>query len=221
MLDPKTIMVAVPCHTGEMDAYCAGGLAATRPMYGNLMILKHVSMVNLARNMIVHQFMKSEFEWLVCIDADIGFSVDDMQFLLSETGPGIPGAGTPARINTPGLETDADALVTCEYSRKTDALDPARFGLGFTRIHRAVFQTLQNLLLPDGQPRLWQFVSKGEMYWDYFPCGPIDHQWMGEDMGFFHMCRLAEITPRVEQRTKLVHWGQKGYAYSAQSFGGQ
>lgn len=215
MIDSKTTFIAIPCHDGRLQSQCAMGLAQSRDMVGNIALLNYVSSVNLARNMLAHQFVQSSFEWMVFIDSDIGFCRDDMALLLGE-GLQIPG-GTPASKTLTGV----DELVTAEYSKKTDALEPARFGLGFTRIHRGVFAALAELTQEDGAPRLWHFTHQGQMYIDYFPCGPMNNQWFGEDMGFFQMCRLGGIVPRIEQRTHLVHWGQKGYSYQGPaSFGG-
>lgn len=70
-----------------------------------------------------------------------------------------------------------------------------------------------------GTPRLWQAAWQGRHFYDFFPCGPILSQfvpcaeWMGEDKGFFTLCRLAGIVPRIETRTRLMHIGRKGYPY--------
>lgn len=45
----------------------------------------------------------------------------------------------------------ADVLVVSEYSYKNDTLQPVKLGMGFVRIHRSVFETLQELK-HDGGP---------------------------------------------------------------------
>ncbi len=70
-----------------------------------------------------------------------------------------------------------------------------------------------------GSPRLWQTMHNGRLLYDYYPSGPlIDQQvpvgrWMGEDHGFWTLCHLAQLVPRIETRTRLVHLGRKGYVY--------
>lgn len=79
---------------------------------------------------------------------------------------------------------------------------------------------------PGGGPRLWQAQRDGRVIWDYFPSGPIistllpTADWKGEDHGFFTLCMLSGIVPRIETRTGLVHIGRKGYVYEGPDGGG-
>lgn len=156
----------------------------------------------------------------------------------------------------------ADVLVNAEYCYKDDELRPVKFGMGFTRIHKSVFRTLEALehpknsnfepyrdalrrlenmgegipsdilevlrrSLPDpgGGPRLYQVQHKGKLYTDFFPSGPLISQfvptaeWKGEDHGFFTLCMLAGIVPRIETRTRLIHIGTKGFPYNGPDTG--
>jgi hypothetical protein len=163
----------------------------------------------------------------------------------------------------------ADMLVVAEYAYKRDTCDPVKLGMGFVRIHRSVFETLQALehpknplaaeydralaglekiftreydgalehaeILdvlkrsrpdPGGGARLWSGTRDGRVLWDYFPSGPMisqyvpTAQWKGEDHGFFTLCHLAGIIPRIETRTRLTHIGRKGYVYEGPDSGG-
>lgn len=299
MLDPRTVMVAIPCYDGKIMAELAGMLVNCGRLFGVISLPTECSHISLARNLIAAQFMASPYEWLVCIDSDtIMSSVRDMELLLEpcditerylDDVPGGVSAGPtlntswnprPSRIVTaqcsPGQPIDdkmmraADMLVCAEYSFKNDSLEPVKFGMGFVRIHRSVFEKLQELKhdggptvevrrdlmqriiemvkngdtwekaeglavlqqLVDtredkaGQGRLWQVSWKGRMYYDYFPSGPLISQfvptaeWKGEDHGFFTLCMLAGIIPRVETRTRLIHMGRKGYPYLGPDAGG-
>jgi hypothetical protein len=70
-----------------------------------------------------------------------------------------------------------------------------------------------------GTPRLWQAQHGGRVFYDYYPSGPLLSQhvpsgdWKGEDHGFWTLCMLAGLVPRVERRTRLIHIGRKGYPY--------
>jgi hypothetical protein len=186
----------------------------------------------------------------------------------------ITGQCTPGRPLDEKTGAAADVLVCAEYSYKDDTLRPCRFGMGFVRIHRSVFETLQELRhdggptvevqrhaleelsrqnarddrsnvedraadltraieqllggIEDkaGTPRLWQATHQGRLYHDYFPSGGMISQfiptaeWRGEDHGFFTLCHLAGIIPRIETRTRLLHIGRKAYPYLGPDGGG-
>lgn len=302
MIDPRTVLVAIPCYSGRNVCELTGMLWTWQGLFGPLSLPAECSHPSLVRNIIAGQFLDSPFEWLVCIDDDIVPSRRDMELLLQPTDPDAvyytesndaterppqgactPQGPQPTRIAV-GLVEDgqrdlnckqvgaADVLVNAEYCYKDDELKPVKFGLGFTRIHRSVFRTLENLKhelnpqhgimtevanqmraegkhlremlevtsesirsadrldalsdivmqnLPDpgGGPRLYQTQHKGKLYTDFFPSGPLLSQfvptaeWKGEDHGFFTLCMIAGIVPRIETRTRLVHIGRKGYPY--------
>lgn len=302
MIDPRTVMLAIPCYDGKVMSETAGGLQASGGLFAAVSMPAECSHVGLARNLIAGQFLQSNYEWLICVDSDIVFTRGDLQLLLQpcdreavyfedsdENDPDIrsgaigPPAPRPTRIGI-AQSTDradlnsktiaaADVLVCAEYSFKDDSLNPVKLGMGFVRIHRSVFRTLEALkhdggptievgrqcleqvregrsrMLSDpagdpgefldaidnlilsvddkaGQPRLWQTSWKGRMYYDYFPSGPIMSQfvptaeWKGEDHGFFTLCMLAGIIPRIETRTRLIHMGRKAYPYLGPDLGG-
>lgn len=315
MIDPRTVMVAIPAHDGRIMAELAGALQSSVGLFAAVSFPTECSHVSLVRNLIAGQFMASNFEWLVSIDSDIAFHRRDLELLLEPCAldtqyaedieerdrqqtehtdgrivsiQGKVFEPRPTRLTT-ALVVDrkdyntkmvgaADALVCAQYSYKNDLLEPVRLGMGFVRIHRSVFEALQalkhdggstvevqrhlfaqvkNYLLEQkedsytdeegthafrrtvrtlietaedkaGTSRLWQTSHKGRMYYDYFPSGPLISQfvptaeWKGEDHGFFTLCMLAGIVPRIETRTRVIHIGRKAYPYmGADSGGGQ
>lgn len=306
MIDPRTVMVAIPCYDGKVMAELTGMLVTGARLFGAISLPTECSHISLVRNLIAAQFMASSFEWLVCIDSDtIPSSPRDLELLLepcdsaahyfedqhSELGFEDQRSNSfvssssvlvpcPTRLLTPqciaGRPLDektlsaADLLVCAEYSFKNDNLEPVKLGMGFVRIHRSVFERLQELKYDGGptvevrrdlmerviemvkcgddwekaealsvlqqlvdtredkagQGRLWQVSWKGRMYYDYYPSGPLISQfvptaeWKGEDHGFFTLCMLAGVVPRIETRTRLIHMGRKGYPYLGPDSGG-
>lgn len=222
MIDPLSVLVLTPTHSGAVEMGYAAGLAscAAVHLFGNFSQISNTP-ISLARNTLINQhFLPRGFEWAVFIDADICFSAQDFKLLMDYPAH-PPSSLSPYEIreeNPEGTSVNdkGQAILVCgEYARKVDTRDPVRFGLGFTRIHRSVFQRLIDSTEDDGTPRIGQFYHQsGELFWHFFPEGPGgDGQWFGEDTGFFHLCRLAGITPRIEQRTQLIHIGKKAYPY--------
>jgi hypothetical protein len=221
MIDPLKILVATPSYNGQVDTGYAAGLAAcaSAHLFGTMTYLNSCSHVQHARNSIVARFMQSPFDWLIFIDADITFTVFDFKMLCDfPTDSG----GYELNPNFENAVTRDDAghpLISCaEYSKKQDNGEHAKLGLGFCKISKQVFLKLDALNHEDGSARVDQYMSDGFLTANYFPSGAMDGRFMMEDYGFFTMCRLAGIVPRIEQRTRLIHTGRKQYHYDPPLF---
>lgn len=237
MIDPKTVLIATPTHDGKVEAGYAGGLAGAMAAgyAGSVSFLMGNSDIGAARCHIAHQFLQSPFEWLVCIDADIQFSVKDFGMLMS-VAPDIQvgadqewlrysrlGDKPGELISSEGVaqfQYAPELAVCAEYARKTEGREPVRFGLGFARIHRSVFERLNALNHEDGTEAVEQFMHQGQLVREYYPMVTMgDGRRCGEDGGFWTLVRLAGITPRIEQTTRLIHWGRQAYPYLAPGMG--
>ncbi len=229
MIDPRTVLVMVPTYDGRNEWATTQGLCAifSHGMAGGLAGLPGCSHVALARNICVSQFLQTALEWLVFIDADIGFVPNDFAILMEWTKNPPPPPDQELHdaatlIELP-LKSDINetigtfktpAIVCAEYARKSEGAPPARLGLGFARIHRSVFAALDKLDTDTpGEARIDSFQYEGQLVADYFLSGCSEHRWLTEDTGFFSLCRLAGIHPRVEQRCSLEHIGKKSYPY--------
>lgn len=230
MIDPRTVMLAVPTYDYKVPAEAAGmWISCAGRFFHGLSLKGGISSVALARNLIAEQFLQSSYTWLVFQDADIVASPDDFRLLMEpmETAHDASISTVLCRQIDPAqpmgqspYEDLADIIVSAEYSYKDDSLRPCRGGLGFTRIHRSVFEKIRELKHEDGTPRTYQCMYGGRLMCDYFPQGPFISQmipngeWKGEDVGFFTLASLAGIVPRWETRTRLWHVGTKAYPYT-------
>lgn len=234
IIAPRTVGVFIPSYSGRVIAELAGSLVASGYMFGGVSFTNGVSHPSLVRNIVAEKFLRSSYEWFVGIDDDIAFTPEDFRILMEPTTTELKYDAAPTVLGASGLliregvkpeevQIRADAIVCAEYSYKTPDCPPCRGGMGFVRIHRSVFETLQQLKHDDGAAKLWQFTKNGGIYTDYFPDGAAlsylvpGSPWTGEDHGFFILCSIAGIKPRIETRTRLHHVGTMAYPY----FGGE
>jgi hypothetical protein len=219
MIDPLTVLIATPAYDGRVEAGYAGSLAAcgSAHLFGNICFLNNVSDISLARDALADGFLKSPYEWLVFIDSDTVFDERDFRLLCEyPLRNGEICEPINAEIDVAATrDIHGHCLISCaEYARKNDTQESVRLGLGFCRIARRVFEILSESRDGDGVSRIHQFFHKGQLVSNYFQSGIVnDGHRLGEDTGFFSICRLAGIVPRIEQRCNLVHWGRKGYNY--------
>ncbi len=193
------IFYGIPTHDRRIDVDCAiATFKAVHRTGGETYFHMGISEPHLARNLVTHKFLKSDCDWFQMIDSDIIFTEEDFDFLWE------------------GDET----IVTAPYARKIAGKEPALFGLGFTRIHRSVFNAIDELQAQDGSEFASRFYMDGEMHVHYYPGGVTgDSRWLGEDRGFFSLCMQANLPYRMENRCKLKHVGSFLYGYPDQSNG--
>lgn len=199
----KKIMVAVPVLDYRIDIEVMSALIAVFSTFGQGVVpyfLAGDSNIRHARNHIAHHFMKSDCDALVCIDADIIFSLQDFAQLLEQVGD--------------------EEVVVAPYARKIVGRPPVDFGLGFARIDRSAFQKLADWLTEDGEEMLHRYRLEGELAVDYYFDGATaDMSWFSEDTGFWHWCHLVGVRMRREPRVRLGHIGRFVYGYPDQTPG--
>lgn len=228
MIDPLKVVIHIPCYDNKVEAALAGCLMAigSEHLAGGIQFLGGSSDIAEARNQMAFKFRAAkQFDWMVFWDSDICASAQDFKILMDYPAH-APRNDKEAMMLASRREENPDgvtlndkgqALIVCaEYSRKVETGDPARFGLGFCRIHRSVFDLLEAAVTdpPESRPRVGTYSARGAVIHDFFPRGPgLNGHWFGEDTGFFHLCRVCSIVPRIEQRTDLIHIGRKAFPY--------
>lgn len=195
----EKVLVGLPVFDFKPWAGCVAGLMQCLPFYLQPLIMAGNANIGLVRNEIVHAFLnRPEFagcEWLVWVDADIEFSMQDWALLME----------------------GSEDIATAEYACKILGEPPVRSGLGFTRIHRSVFNQIAELRDTDGGDLVPRFFHKGELMVDFHPTGATPmSDYLGEDQAFYRWAQMARATIRREQRTRLKHWGVFCYQYPDQ-----
>lgn len=203
MINPNTVALCTPTYDGKLDVLYTLGqaecVAKGLLRFDAIRYEAGCSNVALARNRCVHWFLKTPFQHLVFVDADIGFRASDWAAL---------------------LEDDGSECVCAPY-RKKDQRQAVKvhMGLGFARISRPVFACLAAQDNGEGRELLSRFRMDGEEWIDYFPQGVgIDGCWRGEDHGFWLLAKVAGAQVRIEERARLVHTGIAHWVYRAEDF---
>ncbi len=197
MHPPDNIFFGVPLADRIIDINCAIAIfSAINKYHGQSSFLWGISEVSLARNILAHRFKKTDCEWIMMIDSDIVFTERDwLQLWESE-----------------------EKIVFAPYAKKIPGARPAEFGLGFCRVHRSVFDAIDNLVNDDGREIVSQFYRDGEIHSHYFPVGVSgDSRWLGEDHAFFTLCAMTGIPYHREGNCSLKHVGPFEYGYPNQS----
>lgn len=198
MIAREKILIGLPTYDYKVDsALMLGSLACTKYFSTMPLIYGGGSYVQTARNQIAHTFVeeRKECDWLMWIDSDIRFTTRDWELLWE----------------------GEDLVVTAEYAKKIFGMPPAQFGLGFTRVHRSVYEKIRDWKNEEGQEIIRRYHHEGRRVVDYHTQHvSSDERFNGEDHAFFKWCAALGVPTRVETRTRLGHVGQYCYGYPDQ-----
>lgn len=185
-------MLTMPLGDYRLDIETHKGLMASIPMYAAEVTACGHSDVGMAREKLFNAFVQSPYEWMICIDSDIGFTQLDMETLLT-------------------LEHDRDYAVNGVYAKKQDTEESVLQGLGFTRIHRCVLESIMRHC-----PLKWMDPETGRECQQFCLQGVTGNlKMMREDVGFWTLCAMVGVKARLCYDLNLEHFGgRRGYRVS-------
>jgi len=162
------------------------------------------SVVTRARNMIADEFMKSDCDSLLFIDADMTFDPDSVIRLLAwnQTKPIVAGAyeaRKEGKVYILSLDGDADNI----HMDSMGLVRAHRVATGFMMIQRAVFEGLR-----DKHPE-WEHkdTNSDNMLYGYFDFKLTREGYIGEDFLFCDRAREAGFTVWIDPTIALGHMG--------------
>lgn len=169
------------------------------------------SVVSRARNLLVDDFLRSECDTLMFIDADMTFDPNDILRLLAFSGSpaknivgGTGVARKKEKVFHLNLETDAEGNLLMDAMGLARA---TRMGTGFMMVQRQVFE-----VLIDRHPE-WRFhdVASGRTIYSLFDFKSTPEGYIGEDYNFCDRARAEGFQVWVDPTIKLGHMGVMEY----------
>lgn len=206
--------IAIPCYEGKIQTETALSLLDTSGKLVKMgiahahIVIRGGALIHDVRNELVHRFLHlTDCDTLICIDADIQWSWDDMLRLmvLSESYPIVAGS-YPARldpvkfiVNNTKDELNEHGLLECNG-----------IGMGFVAIQRRVFE---EMVVED-----FDSDSYPEPIKYFFQVGIQNRKPVGEDVWFLRDAYKQGFPTMVDPAICLVHHGQKAYDYKFQDY---
>jgi hypothetical protein len=210
-----SILIALPCYGGMVSDKTAKGLfnlgkdLRTNGVDHGLITLANESLVTKARSRIANFFINNTtYEYVMFIDADIGFESTDVLNLISHKKDIVCGAypmkGIPLRYNYNITQPPVaeDGLVKID-----------NIGFGFALIHRSVFDKIkQNYEELKYIPALGNSsypITEAEYNnsYHYFNELKKDMSFLPEDFSFFERAKSVGFTAWLDTSISLSHVG--------------
>lgn len=167
---------------------------------------------NRAMNRAAANFLASDCDEWLNIDADISFTAEHIKRLLSHDVMLVYGVYPKKDDNTEAcLATWPDGP-----RERPDGLTVVkRAGRGFMRVRREVLEWMKE---EKGGPAL-RYHNHGRTEWDFFPSGPVaaedgKREWLSEDWYFCDRAFALGVPTLVDPSIVLAHEGAKTYRFS-------
>lgn len=220
-----SVLVAVPCYTGIADAtgvglFNLGKYFQENKIANELLTVSNSSLISKCRSRIANIFLHAtNFEYLLFIDSDIGFKVEDVKKLFDLNVP-FAAAPYPLKSLTPRYNFEARRVNgnLISNAEKT-AIQVDHIGTGFMLIHRSVFEKfarhypeLHFIPAPESSNR--QFTEaemKNSIHFFETYIDPISRVQLSEDLAFCRRSRAIGIEIWMRLDTSLTHTGNHAY----------
>jgi hypothetical protein len=206
MRDYKKVLVATPCRDGKFHATYTNGLLQSTGLYGGWLPMAGQSDIYVARNTLANQFLQqAQFDTIVWIDSDIGFTRNDLKQLLDSTEPVVSGLYTDkCQPPRPFCRSEEGAPIPDEEIPPVGMIETSFLPGGFLKIERYVYQAIiDQKLAPEygginGLPLFWQFYN-GRIF---------KSNLLSEDYSFSYMMREAGFQCWIDCGIRLNHDGR-------------
>ena len=225
MKKPK-VFIAMPCYDTMKVETCVSILNtyAVLAKSGVECIFKSVksSLVTHARNLLTAGFMASEYDYMLCVDADVEFSHEAaLRMLVPEKDIVV----TPYRLKENPMEVkypvehmDPDNIKILPF----DLVELKSAPAGLMLINRVVFKTLMakypnkkikfNKEHQDKMDKEVGYRGAIEKYmYNFWDTDFNDHTWKGEDLAFCELAKRASIKIYANLDSWTTHHGSWGF----------
>ena len=213
-LEGRKVFIAIPTYDGKLNIKTAYNLAQLMPrafQHGVSFNLSHMSgcsLITMARNSLVNEFLKTDCQELLFIDSDVVASADDILRLLAQsTDKDITAGLYPRRAPDKFFFLDIPRDENGNMIFDGSMLKVNRVGTGFMLIKRRVFEKLR-----DEHPE-WEYLAKGEdeTAYAFFDLAVMEGRYVGEDYLFCDRARKAGFECWVDVEISLPHIGQEEF----------
>jgi hypothetical protein len=212
VLAGRKLFIGIPAYDGKINIKLAYNLAALMPkamQFGvsvNMGDVSGCSIITMARNQLVHEFLKTDATELLFIDSDVIATPDDILRLMAQSGDKDITAGAyPRRSKDKNFFADLyfDENKDLEFDGSLMRLE--RVGTGFMLIQRHVIEAMVA-----AHPE-WFYDFKGEQVCGVFDFQNRDGRYLGEDYLFCDRAREHGFKIHIDVDISLPHVGTEAF----------
>ena len=208
------IMFATPSYRGLTDPGFIDSLEETvnlcqmRGHTTQFLLVQGCCYVQEARNKIVKLFLDSAADVLFFLDDDITWSAGAAMHVINTPGDIVAGI-YPLKQAEPRFPVVIHTTATHQPEQRADGcIAAAALPTGFMCIRRSVLERMV-----EAYPEQRYVDDKGDTYYDLFPQGVDNGQWVGEDYAFCRLWKRLGGEMWVQANIDFEHAGYHGNFY--------
>jgi hypothetical protein len=210
-LTGRTLFIGIPAYDGKLNIKTAFALAQLMPKAMSLGVsvilsdLSNCSIITMARNALVHEFLKTDATELLFIDADVVATADDMLRLMAQSRDITTGA-YPRRAKDQNFFADLyfDANGDLEFDGSLMRVE--RAPTGFMLIQRHVIEQMVF-----AHPEWTYEKSPTEKMSAVFDFAIVDGKYVGEDYLFCDRATQMGFKVYIDVDISLPHVGSNEF----------
>lgn len=210
-LTGRTLFIGIPAYDGKLNIKTAFALAQLMPKAMSLGVsvilsdLSNCSIITMARNALVHEFLKTDATELLFIDADVVATADDMLRLMAQSRDITTGA-YPRRAKDQNFFADLyfDANGDLEFDGSLMRVE--RAPTGFMLIQRHVIEKMVA-----AHPEWTYEKSPTEKMSAVFDFAIVNGKYVGEDYLFCDRATQMGFKVYIDVDISLPHVGSNEF----------
>ena len=213
-LTGNKLFIGIPAYDGKLNIKTAFALAQLVPEAARFGVdiflsdISNCSIITMARNALVHEFLKTDSTHLLFIDADVVVKPNDVMRLLAQGGQKDISAGAyPRRAKDKKFFTDLFLNDSGDLVFDGSLMRVKRVGTGFMLIQRRVIEEMIA-----AHPE-WAYENKGknETMSAVFDFDIVDGQYVGEDYLFCDRATAMGYEVYIDVEISLPHIGMEEF----------
>jgi len=213
-LNGRKLFIGIPAYDGKLNIKTAFALAQLMPKAMQLGVsvilsdLSNCSIITMARNSLVHEFLKTDATELLFIDADVIATADDILRLMAQSGDKDVTTGAyPRRAKDQNFFADLyfDANGNLEFDGSLMRVE--RAPTGFMLIQRHVIEKMVA-----AHPEWTYEKSPTEKMSAVFDFAIVDGKYVGEDYLFCDRATNMGFKIYIDVDISLPHVGSNEFS---------
>ena len=210
----RSLFIAIPAYDGKLNIKTAFALAQLMPKALSLGVsvflsdMSNCSIITMARNSLVNEFLKTDAEDMLFIDSDVIITSDDVLRLLAQhAGRDVTAGMYPRRAKDKRFFLDMHYDEDGNFEFDGSLMKVQRVGTGFMMISRKIIEKL----IAD-HPE-WRYENKDGVgaVSAVFDFAVKDGKFVGEDYLFCDRVREAGGSVWVDVDISLPHIGTEAF----------